>query len=760
LSAFLTNNLLFAVCNNGFECLSGSDHRLCPGYKCKNMDNYFQCQDEKFCILDHFLCDGHVQCDDGSDEAFCSVCPRVNSTLQRRNTFPCKHRYTKRTICANPCDGYDDLCEDFSDEDCKGISVIWILYWVACLTLIVSVTTIIMEKFTSVITKDKKTNIEMTYSIQMFSLVKEETSGNFNIYMTIRTDRDFVNSLCMTILHFKLYGNNAKAKTIIHHYYSMELTYNQSQPEFVNEHYFNMLGTNNSTAYIYDILDNSLAIKISSLLAKICPKFVFSVFTSTYFKITIIHVMFFIRIVLYYADLAKDIVLIRQIWKHMIGNSIRTFLFNISEFPEVVIMVMITSIITTELLAIHTLIHSATYGRFGKFKKHFALLVFPLIPSIVMYQQLKLEIKLLFMLSNEKTTKIKALYFKTCQNEIEALVSLKSNLKANENVAEHFPQLVILLLILALRKTITPTVAKMDNIFLNDNELFIVLSTSWSFFSLLKGLLFYIEATKCNFVTSLGQIILLLYFVIGMSGRLLSTILFFTPLLGLFDTNYHGVLGSVKPKMYLPSVKKKMGLLFDYIDNNKPILFADAWVKKIITETELFKLPLTLFLFIIAVIIFHLVTGVSIKLKVNKHSKEKTTTKILQTLYTLLCPPLFLDWEGIYRDGKGSITFKESWKKSQKLLLFYILIHFIEHIVLCIPLMLFKKIIDKRNEQLSDLFPPLNDELYSTLIVNLLFGIGITVAVVLPPIQYGLAHLYFVHGHSWSRLLNAKLRSK
>jgi hypothetical protein len=136
------------------------------------------------------------------------------------------------------------------------------------------------------------------------------------------------------------------------------------------------------------------------------------------------------------------------------------------------------------------------------------------------------------------------------------------------------------------------------------------------------------------------------------------------------------------------------------------------------------------------------------------------TIKICQSFYTLLCPPLFLDWEKIYRDGKGSIAFKDSWIKSQKCIMVPIAMHFIEHIVMCVPLILFKRSIDERNHKLSDLFPPLNDELYSTFIVNLLLAIGITDVFVFPPIQYGLARLYFVKGHPWSRLLNAKMKSK
>jgi hypothetical protein len=132
---------------------------------------------------------------------------------------------------------------------------------------------------------------------------------------------------------------------------------------------------------------------------------------------------------------------------------------------------------------------------------------------------------------------------------------------------------------------------------------------------------------------------------------------------------------------------------------------------------------------------------------------------MLRSLYTLLCPPLFIDWEDIYRDGQGLISFINSWKKSQKFLFFPILLHFMEHIVICIPMMILKRAIKERNKQLSDLFPPLNDELYATLIVNLLLGIGIAVAVILPSMQYGLAHFYFLKAHPWSRLLNVKLRS-
>jgi hypothetical protein len=169
--------------------------------------------------------------------------------------------------------------------------------------------------------------------------------------------------------------------------YKMELACNQSQTECVDEYYFNLLGTNESTSYIYDVLDASLSIQMESYLVTKCPKYVLTVFANKYFNIIILFATLIIQIVLHYADFVKDAILLRQIYKLMLGNSARTFLEDISEFPVIVFLVMFTSMLTTEVLSIHTFIYNATFKRYGKTKKVLSMALFPLIPSIVFYQE-------------------------------------------------------------------------------------------------------------------------------------------------------------------------------------------------------------------------------------------------------------------------------------------------------------------------------------------------------------------------------------
>ena len=70
------------------------------------------------CVHNNLVCDGHVHCDDASDEdqEECQVCPRKG--IESAATFSCTHRDTGCKICAVPCDGKDDFCKNNEDENC------------------------------------------------------------------------------------------------------------------------------------------------------------------------------------------------------------------------------------------------------------------------------------------------------------------------------------------------------------------------------------------------------------------------------------------------------------------------------------------------------------------------------------------------------------------------------------------------------------------------------------------------------------------
>ena len=65
-------------------------------------------------------------------------------------------------------------------------------------------------------------------------------------------------------------------------------------------------------------------------------------------------------------------------------------------------------------------------------------------------------------------------------------------------------------------------------------------------------------------------------------------------------------------------------------------------------------------------------------------SKFRSTrrTRLLLAIWSLLAPPLFLDWDYLYRQGGFSITITECWERSKKVLLLHHLITLLGNMVL------------------------------------------------------------------------------
>jgi hypothetical protein len=676
------------------------------------------------------------------------------------------HRYTGRPICANPCDGYDDICEDYSDEECEGVPFISIMIYVGTVTIVTSGIVTLFRKSYSIQQEDRINGSGKHNTINMNSTIDVENSKCLETYAGLRTNVDFTKALSNLLYCYQSYGYEQKAKQISHHYYKMERMYCKSQEECVDDYYLNYLGTNESTKYFYDIIDNSWVFQVYTRFTTICPMPV--KIMSTNIKMLRLNqcLKFLVRVMFHYVDLVKDVILLIQIWQYMLGSNLKTFFAY--EFPAVTFVIILTSLAASEISLILILISSNVYAIYSIREKVLSVLLIIVMPAVTQYQEMILEMKKLNILvktkqiiGNENLNESKLyvnMHLSTIREKIQIITALRVDFRANTNVLEHFVQLVLLLLILLLRETNTANVVQMNKIFFDVNYVFIILSSTWSFVSLLRGQLAYIEALKNNCIPMLGKVILLSFYTIGLAGRLFAIVLFCTPLLGLCDTNYHGYYGATSTD---PGTIDGLNTytVYDYQESGTPIFFENFWHKFLLNDTVFFYVPVYFYYNYFIVIVIHIVLGCIFQSKMNRSSKERETKKIFQNIYTLLCPPLFLDWELVYQNSKGLITVKKCWIKSQTFLIYHIIIHLVEHVLLCIPLMMLKRAIADRNEKLSDLFPPLKDELYSTYIVNVLLAVGIVVAFVLPPLQYGLAHLYFVKGHPWSRILNAKLNS-
>jgi hypothetical protein len=113
-------------------------------------------------------------------------------------TFSCKHRYTGNWICAVPCDGHDDLCEDFEDEKCDlGTSLSFIVL-IVCVLLVVIVA--VGEVFVFY-QKQSDNNKEESIDLKMIASVK----GDLTAENRRPVKKNLTQFYCEVIIHLLLH---------------------------------------------------------------------------------------------------------------------------------------------------------------------------------------------------------------------------------------------------------------------------------------------------------------------------------------------------------------------------------------------------------------------------------------------------------------------------------------------------------------------------------------------------------------------------
>ena len=274
------------------------------------------CKDIKFCIPHWLLCDGYKQCIDGSDEdpLVCNVCPKLGGYPLRpieknwRATLKCKHRYnTHQTICAVPCDGIDDLCLNYEDEDnCQILSFISLLSYVALagwLSCLLATCGRLLWK------RQVRSCRVADYGGKKFDVAIIIQKEDVDAYQTLRDTHNLGSAIQNFISYMRITEDVIAQRALCMKLFAMEKSMHENEA-LTHICILQNVGTNESVGRLYDLLDGSLSVKIeANLLPKLPPSV--NTLVQHNFHIRILKALGtnFIKLSLYYPDVCKDVLL-------------------------------------------------------------------------------------------------------------------------------------------------------------------------------------------------------------------------------------------------------------------------------------------------------------------------------------------------------------------------------------------------------------------------------------------------------------------
>jgi len=258
------------------------------------------------------------------------------------------------------------------------------------------------------------------------------------------------------------------------------------------------------------------------------------------------------------------------------------------------------------------------------------------------------------------------------RRELQNILLVKAELRATENILEHFPQVIISLSVLTLEG------AAMQLDLTDGKKLFFLLSLTGSLFSIVRGQINLISARKNGQLGLLAKLFLTAYLVIAIVPR----IFVFTAL----------------------------------ISGQKALESLTA---------------LTL------VAIIH----IGISYAIQRITFREDQFRFRQALWTILTPPLFLDWDTLYRQQMGKISIPECWKQTKHVILGHNLLNLLENIAL-------------GHLVSSSLLPVKSVSFEIDTIIKLAVMLLSQIALV------ALSFNYFKTRHPWARILNSKLSKR
>ena len=558
-----------------------------------------------------------------------------------RATYSCKHRVTKRPICAIPCDGTRELCENDADEQCQGPGI----------TFIVIITFLLSTIFVLF-------SFSLGWLMPRQNITDEELESNGN-------GEDV--KLKLTLFSHKNKMDIESAILVANSYHKEKTGLNRGQT--VGETLMEDLGTNDLTRFFFDCVEGSLTIKFGlsfPQLITLWKKFNLGLLIELSNSV--------ITLFLRYLDLSKDLLLLYIIWLQL-GN------YDSLSFPIAVFWTFFSAVVATEITNFFTI--SLDGNITGSLSRKIAsvicsLFLTPLMPAF----HIHMYIALVLTRFNLINTTVSVLTLKEQRNILHylqkclyKLKALSAKLQANENVVENFTQVTLLLMSILLSHSASRVVENIDNIFVDDNSSLGYVLVGISLMNMVRGQINYLVAHKNGCSSLKGTFILAIYFLIGTSTRseteqicfvsfhkvvefrIFALLLLFTPTLGLFDTLHHWRLGALETQ--------DGDRIFGYSIDDSPITFQTAWSEyKLGHKSEFIEIPtIAVISLMIGMFLFHIAI-VTLALKLLILKKSRISNVLLEAFHSFLTPPLHYDWELIYRDNSQKESVLKCWKRS------------------------------------------------------------------------------------------------
>ncbi len=561
-----------------------------------------------------------------------------------------------------PCDGRDDLCFDFEDElACsESLSLLHLLSIVLMGAVVLFVLMKIAECTYHCCRRCcVKKSIEDGATSCEDQLVLANLEKNAEAYSELRTDDTLGSSVSHTLFCLKHDGDFEQAREFCQRLYNLELAHNDGHLADTFDYFYRTLGNADTTSFFFANVDNDWDLQARAYFSEHLPSGIRKLKKSRFLAKVLAAAKFIVKIVLWYSDLIKDWVLAFAVLNAFVPTGPATLddrVWRDSVFPVSVFAVITASIIGSHFANVLVVCGSS---HLGIAQKIFGSLLIPLLPMMIQYAECRAETRIVELMTGGKSEESKLpVSLARQRRRILRYRSLRADLRASENALEHVVQITILGLVLLVDRSNTATVTGgIARVISDKADYLVALSAAVSFLSIVRGQIFLVCSRKNGYQPLSGQAILFLYYAVGTAGRVFAVLLFFTPSLGLFDTFYHGKLGALTT----PAQGNLTGTLFrnyaviDVDADGEPVHLGDLWNRQYRLERpeQLFHLPTWVVATVIsAFMVVHILASSALQKRIYyKEQDPGRFTRLREGLVSLVCPPIHLDWEYLYRSG-------------------------------------------------------------------------------------------------------------